>query len=195
MRASSALVVLSDVAALALDGIARVSNQREDPSSPLEQGRVASRHDRIPPVRVEPSSPLFSAVDASPFDVARDAAWRCSSTTWTRPSAVPRHSVKAMFSRSAGVEAFARHPRLPKVPPLGKVAPPGGDPMMTAYVVMHVLRFHRDMPGYQAAQARKGVGDRKPTRLLSGRTIYPTPRWMRSGRSRCPQEVRSGIPR
>ena len=26
--------------------------------------------------------------------------------------------------------------------------------MMTEYVVMHVLRFHRDMPGYQAAQAR-----------------------------------------
>jgi glyoxylate/hydroxypyruvate reductase len=39
--------------------------------------------------------------------------------------------------------------------PLGKVEPPGGDPMMTEYVVMHVLRFHRDMPGYQAAQARK----------------------------------------
>ncbi len=27
--------------------------------------------------------------------------------------------------------------------------------MMTEYVVMHVLRFHRDMPGYAAAQARK----------------------------------------
>ncbi len=63
-------------------------------------------------------------------------------------------NLKAMFSRSAGVEAFARHPRLPKVP-LGKVEPPGGDPMMTEYIIMHVLRFHRDMPGYQAAQARK----------------------------------------
>ncbi len=63
-------------------------------------------------------------------------------------------NLKAMFSRSAGVEAFFRHPKLPKVP-LGKVEPPGGDPMMTEYVVMHVLRFHRDMPGYQAAQARK----------------------------------------
>ena len=63
-------------------------------------------------------------------------------------------NLRAMFSRSAGVEAFARHPKLPKVP-LGKVEPPGGDPMMTEYVVMHVLRFHRDMPGYQAAQARK----------------------------------------
>jgi glyoxylate/hydroxypyruvate reductase A len=35
------------------------------------------------------------------------------------------------------------------------VEPSGGDPMMTEYVVMHVLRFHRDMPGYAAAQANR----------------------------------------
>lgn len=63
-------------------------------------------------------------------------------------------NLKAMFSRSAGVESFARHPKLPKVP-LGKVEPADGDPMMTEYVIMHVLRFHRDMPGYQAAQANR----------------------------------------
>jgi glyoxylate/hydroxypyruvate reductase A len=63
-------------------------------------------------------------------------------------------NLKAMFSRSAGVEGMVQHPKLPKVP-LGKVEPPGGDPMMTEYVVMHVLRLHRDMPGYQAAQARR----------------------------------------
>ena len=63
-------------------------------------------------------------------------------------------NLKAMFSRSAGVEAFIDHPKMPKVP-LGKIEPPGGDPMMTEYVVMHVLRFHRDMPGYQAAQANR----------------------------------------
>jgi glyoxylate/hydroxypyruvate reductase A len=63
-------------------------------------------------------------------------------------------NLKAMFSRSAGVESFIHHPKLPKVP-LGKIEPPGGDPMMTEYVVMHVLRFHRDMPGYQAAQANR----------------------------------------
>jgi glyoxylate/hydroxypyruvate reductase A len=62
--------------------------------------------------------------------------------------------LKAMFSRSAGVEAFINHPKLPKVP-LGKLEPAGGDPMMTEYIVMHVLRFHRDMPGYQAAQANR----------------------------------------
>ena len=63
-------------------------------------------------------------------------------------------NLKAMFSRSAGVETFVDHPRMPKAP-LGKIEPPGGDPMMTEYVVMHVLRFHRDMPGYEAAQARR----------------------------------------
>ncbi|MBV9860013.1 MAG: glyoxylate/hydroxypyruvate reductase A [Alphaproteobacteria bacterium] len=63
-------------------------------------------------------------------------------------------NLKAMFSRSAGVESFIGHPKLPKVP-LGKVEPPGGDPMMTEYVVMHVLRLHRDMPAYQAAQAKR----------------------------------------
>jgi glyoxylate/hydroxypyruvate reductase len=63
-------------------------------------------------------------------------------------------NLKAMFSRSAGVEAFIDHPKLPKVP-LGKIEPSGGDPMMTEYVVMHVLRFHRDLPGYSAAQANR----------------------------------------
>ncbi len=63
-------------------------------------------------------------------------------------------NLKAMFSRSAGVESFVKHPKLPSVP-LCKVEPPGGDPMMTEYVVMHVLRLHRDMPGYQAAQANR----------------------------------------
>src|SRR2546423_1832322 len=62
--------------------------------------------------------------------------------------------LKAMFSRAAGVEDIVKHPKLPKVP-LGKIEPPGGDPMMTEYVVMHVLRLHRGMPGYQAAQARR----------------------------------------
>jgi glyoxylate/hydroxypyruvate reductase len=63
-------------------------------------------------------------------------------------------NLKAMFTRAAGVESFVKHPKLPKAP-LGKLEPLTGDPMMTEYVIMHVLRFHRDMPGYQEAQARK----------------------------------------
>ncbi|MDA1098207.1 MAG: glyoxylate/hydroxypyruvate reductase A [Proteobacteria bacterium] len=63
-------------------------------------------------------------------------------------------NLKAMFTRSAGVNDFVNHPKLPHAP-LGKLEPSGGDPMMTEYVVMHVLRFHRDMPAYQARQARR----------------------------------------
>src|SRR5205823_3550032 len=63
-------------------------------------------------------------------------------------------NLKAMFSRAAGVDSFIHHPKLPRAP-LGKVEPSDGDPMMTEYVVMHVLRFHRDMPGYQEAQANR----------------------------------------
>src|SRR6185503_5588235 len=66
----------------------------------------------------------------------------------------PLPKLKAMFSRSAGVEAFIDHPKLPQVP-LGKIEPSGGDPMMTEYTIMHVLRFHREMPLYQQAQANR----------------------------------------
>ena len=66
----------------------------------------------------------------------------------------PLPNLKAMFSRSAGVEAFVDHPRMPKVP-LGKIEPEGGDPMMTEYVIMHVLRLHREMPLYQQAQVKR----------------------------------------
>lgn len=66
----------------------------------------------------------------------------------------PLPNLKAMFSRSAGVEGFINHPKIPKVP-LGKMEPSRGDPMMTEYVVMHVLRLHRDMPRYQQAQTEK----------------------------------------
>jgi len=66
----------------------------------------------------------------------------------------PLPNLKAMFSRSAGVESFIDHPKLPQVP-LGKMEPPGGDPMMTEYVVMHVLRFHREMPKYEEAQRNR----------------------------------------
>ena len=111
-------------------------------------------------------------------------------------------NLKAMFSRAAGVEDIVKHPKLPKVP-LGKVEPPGGDPMMTEYVVMHVLRLHRDMPAYQAAQANRewrrvpiarpeqrrigflgfGMMAKAPALVLQS-LGFPVSAWVRSPRTR-----------
>jgi glyoxylate/hydroxypyruvate reductase A len=119
-------------------------------------------------------------------------------------------NLKAMFSRSAGVEEFVNHPRLPKVP-LGKIEPLGGDPMMTEYVVMHVLRFHRDMPGYQTAQASRewrrtrimrpeerrigflglGLMARAPALVLKS-LGFPVSAWVRSPRKDAEIEIFHG---
>lgn len=109
-------------------------------------------------------------------------------------------NLQAMFSRSAGVEAFIHHPKLPKVP-LGKLEPPDGDPMMTEYTVMHVLRLHREVPKYQAAQANRewlrtrivrpeerrvgflGLGlMAKPPALVLKSLGFPVSAWVRSPR-------------
>ena len=119
-------------------------------------------------------------------------------------------NLKAMFSRSAGVEAFIHHPRLPKVP-LGKLEPPDGDPMMTEYTVMHVLRLHREMPKYQAAQANRewlrtrivrpeerrvgflGYGlMAKPPALVLKSLGFPVSAWVRSPRAGEEVEIFAG---
>lgn len=109
--------------------------------------------------------------------------------------------LRAMFSRSAGIESFIDHPRMPKVP-LGKIEPAGGDPMMTEYVVMHVLRCHREMHVYAEAQARKewlrlqirrpeqrrigflglGLMAKAPAQLLQG-LGFPVSAWVRNPRA------------
>ena len=62
-------------------------------------------------------------------------------------------NLKAMFSRPPG-RVLVNHPKLGQMQ-LCKIEPPGDDPMMTECVVMHVLRLHRDMPWYQAAQTNR----------------------------------------
>lgn len=63
-------------------------------------------------------------------------------------------NLKAMFTRGAGVEQFVNHPNLPKAP-MTKLESLTGDPMMTEYVIMHVLRLHRELPTYHERQKRK----------------------------------------
>jgi glyoxylate/hydroxypyruvate reductase A len=53
-------------------------------------------------------------------------------------------NLQAIFTRGAGPESFSDHPNLPKAP-MTKLEAVDGDPMMTEYAVMHVLRLHRRM--------------------------------------------------
>ena len=95
-------------------------------------------------------------------------------------------NLQAMLSRSAGVESFVNHPKLPNAP-LCKIEPPDGDPMMTEYVVMHVLRLHRDIPGGQAAQTNREW--RRTTIVrpeLDPKAVVPS---INSNAGRCPFET------
>ena len=96
---------------------------------------LSDRELRIWPEAGDPSEITYLAFMRPDFDVLPDMP-----------------NLRAIFSRSGGVDGFIDQPRLPQVP-LGKIEPSGGDPMMTEYVVMHVLRLHREMPEYQRRQA------------------------------------------
>jgi glyoxylate/hydroxypyruvate reductase A len=78
-------------------------------------------------------------------------------------------NLKLMVSLYAGVEALLANPHLPDAP-LVKAEPMAGDTSLTEYAVTHVLRHHRNLPAYQAQQARhewKGL----PHKRAAERTV------------------------
>ena len=88
----------------------------------------------------------------------RAARWRRSTTCWpgitcrARCCAYPR--LKAIFSLGAGVEKLLRDPDLPKGVPIVRMVDPSLTAGMTEYVLLHVLRYHRRMPEFEALQRR-----------------------------------------
>lgn len=63
-------------------------------------------------------------------------------------------NIRIVMPMFAGVDHLLANPHLPKGQ-LVRVGPPEGDPAMTEYCLLHVLRHHRHMPEYLAQQARK----------------------------------------
>ena len=63
-------------------------------------------------------------------------------------------NLKFLMPMFAGVDHLVAHPNMPAVPII-RTGPPEGDPAMTEYTVLHVLRHHRHMPDYLAQQRQK----------------------------------------
>ena len=67
---------------------------------------------------------------------------------------LPVPNLKFLMPMFASIDHLIAHPDMPGVPVL-RTGPPEGDPAMTEYAVLHVLRHHRHMPDYLAQQCRK----------------------------------------
>jgi glyoxylate/hydroxypyruvate reductase len=62
-------------------------------------------------------------------------------------------NLRLILSLTAGVDTLLSDPSLPDVP-IARTADPDGDAMMNETALLHVLRHHRSMPDYLAAQQR-----------------------------------------
>jgi phosphoglycerate dehydrogenase-like enzyme len=67
-------------------------------------------------------------------------------------------NLKFVASLLAGVEHLVGNPEIPPGMPIVRTGSPDGDAMMTEYVLMHVLRHHRNLPAYAIQQGRAEWG-------------------------------------
>lgn len=63
-------------------------------------------------------------------------------------------NLRFLMPMFAGIDHLVEHPNMPDVP-IVRTGPPEGDPAMTEYAILHVLRHHRHMPDYLAQQRSK----------------------------------------
>lgn len=63
-------------------------------------------------------------------------------------------NLRLVMPMFAGFDHLMASPHMPDVP-IVRTGPPDGDPAMTEYAVLHVLRHHRQMPDYLEQQSRK----------------------------------------
>ena len=78
-------------------------------------------------------------------------------------------NLRLILSLTAGVDGLLRDPDLPAVP-IVRAGDPAGDAMMNEATLLHVLRHHRYMPDYLAAQRRR-EWIKKPIKAASERKV------------------------
>lgn len=109
-------------------------------------------------------------------------------------------NLRLLMPMFAGFDHLLSSPSMPDVQ-IVRTGPPDGDPAMTEYAVLHVLRHHRHMPAYLAQQRRRewrvipqktppeqrvgfmgfGVLAQPPARVLHG-LGFDVAAWIRSDR-------------
>lgn len=119
-------------------------------------------------------------------------------------------NLRLILSLTAGVDTLLSDPNLPDVP-IARTADPDGDAMMNETALLHVLRHHRSMPDYLAAQQR-GEWIRQPIKAARERPVgvmglgavglaiaktlasigFPVAGWVRQPRSADGIEIFSG---
>lgn len=78
-------------------------------------------------------------------------------------------NLRLILSLTAGTDSLLSDPDLPDVP-IVRAGNPAGDVMMNETALLHVLRYHRNMPAYLRAQARR-EWRRLPVRRASERSV------------------------
>ena len=119
-------------------------------------------------------------------------------------------NLRLVMPMFAGIDHLLADPDMPDVP-IVRTGPPDGDPAMTEYAVLHVLRHHRNMPNYLAQQRRRewnvipqklpreqrvgfmgfGVLAQPPARVLCG-LGFDVAAWTRTAREDADVEIFSG---
>jgi glyoxylate/hydroxypyruvate reductase A len=64
-------------------------------------------------------------------------------------------NLKLIVALRAGIDDLVSAAGIDPKIPICRAQEPGGDKMIDEYVLMHVLRHHRDLPAFAAAQARR----------------------------------------
>jgi glyoxylate/hydroxypyruvate reductase A len=63
-------------------------------------------------------------------------------------------NLRMIVSLPVGLDHLLNDPLLPKHVPMTRCISPAGDPMMTEFALLHVLRHHRQLPAYLELQRR-----------------------------------------
>jgi glyoxylate/hydroxypyruvate reductase A len=79
-------------------------------------------------------------------------------------------NLRLIIALQAGIDSLLEDPELPRDVPLTRAGRPQGDQMIAEYVLLHVLRHHRNMPLFLANQ-RAGIWDKPEVLEASERRV------------------------